>query len=80
MRKSLLGGNDRRLAETLYCSATVLTLLYRYEAAMERFHEALRVQMSTVGQNSSEVATTLTGEFILCLLSDIQRPISVLTL
>ena len=62
MRKATLGGNDPRLAESLYCSATVLTLLYRYESAMERFHEALRIQMATTGQSSNAVATTLTGK------------------
>lgn len=60
-RKLILGGNDPRLAESLYCSATVLSLHHRYESAMERFHEALRIQMTTVGQSSKEVATTLTS-------------------
>jgi tetratricopeptide (TPR) repeat protein len=64
MRKLILGGNDPRLAETLYCSASVLAVLYRYECAMERYHEALRIQMASVGQSSNEVATTLTGKVI----------------
>lgn len=61
-RKQILGGNDPRLAESLYCSASVLTLHHRYESAMERYHEALRIQMATVGQSSHEVATTLTSK------------------
>jgi len=61
IRKSLLGGNDRRVADSLYCSAIVLARLNRYESSMERYHEALRIQMSVVGQSSNEVALTLAG-------------------
>lgn len=61
MRKQILGRKDPRLAESLYYSASVLTLHHRYESAMERYHEALRIQMATIGQSSNEVATTLTS-------------------
>ena len=60
-RKNILGGNDRRVADSLYCSAIVLARLNRYESSMERYHEALRIQMSVVGQGSKEVAMTLSG-------------------
>lgn len=61
-RKLLLGGNDPRLAESLCCSATLLTIQHLYENAMARYHEALRIQMTTLGQSSNEVATTLTSK------------------
>lgn len=61
-RKLILGGNDPRLAESLYASAMVLSQHCRYESAMERYHDALRIQISTLGQSSSEVAITLTSE------------------
>ena len=61
IRKNLLGGNDRRVADSLYCSAIVLARLNRYESSMERYHEALRIQMSASGQSSNEVAMTLSG-------------------
>lgn len=60
-RKQILGGNDPRLAESLYCSASILSLQRRYESAMERYHEALRIQIVSKGQSSNEVATTLTS-------------------
>jgi len=60
IRKNLLGGNDHLVAETLYSSAIVLARLNRYEASMERYHEALRIQMA-VSQDSNEVARTLAG-------------------
>ena len=41
IRKNLLGSNDHLVAETLYASAVVLAKLNRYEASMERYHEAL---------------------------------------
>ncbi|KAL7543830.1 hypothetical protein ACHAXR_013162 [Thalassiosira sp. AJA248-18] len=58
LRKNLLGGNDRLVADTLYSSAVVLARLNRYEASMERYHEALRIQMAD-SQDSNEVARTL---------------------
>ncbi|KAL9178952.1 hypothetical protein ACHAXT_011925 [Thalassiosira profunda] len=60
IRKNLLGNNDPLVAETLYGSAVVLARLNRYEASMERYHEALRCQMADC-QDSSEVARTLAG-------------------
>mmetsp|Transcript_22415 Transcript_22415/g.48576 ORF Transcript_22415/g.48576 Transcript_22415/m.48576 type:complete len:1615 (+) Transcript_22415:1-4845(+) len=60
IRKNLLGGNDHLVAETLYSSAIVLARLNRYEASMERYHEALRIQMAD-SQDSNEVARTLAG-------------------
>jgi len=60
IRKNLLGGNDHLVAETLYSSAIVLARLNRYEASMERYHEALRIQMADC-QDSNEVARTLAG-------------------
>ena len=65
-RKLILGENDPRLAESLYASAMVLTQHCRYESAMERYHDALRIQISTLGQSSNEVAITLTSEAIRC--------------
>ena len=67
IRRNLLGGNDHLVAETLYASAVVLARLNRYEASMERYHEALRIQMSD-SQDSSEVARTLAGKCC-CVLS-----------
>ena len=61
IRKSLLGGNDLLVADTLYASAVVLSRLNRYEASMERYHEALRIQMAA-SQDSNEVARTLSGK------------------
>jgi tetratricopeptide (TPR) repeat protein len=61
IRRNVLGGNDCSVAETLYCSASVLARLNRYESSMERYHEALRIQMSAYGQGSKEVALTLAG-------------------
>ena len=61
IRRNLLGGNDRLVSETLYSSAVLLARLYRYEASMERYHEALRIQMND-SQDSNEVARTLAGE------------------
>ena len=58
IRKNLLGSNDHLVAETLYASAVVLSQLSRYEASMERYHEALRIQMND-SQDSNEVARTL---------------------
>ena len=60
IRKNLLGGNDHLVADTLYASAVVLARLNRYEASMERYHEALRIQMAD-SQDSNEVARTLAG-------------------
>mmetsp|Transcript_26648 Transcript_26648/g.63910 ORF Transcript_26648/g.63910 Transcript_26648/m.63910 type:complete len:2683 (+) Transcript_26648:137-8185(+) len=60
IRKNLLGGNAHLVAETLYSSAVVLARLNRYEASMERYHEALRIQMAD-SQDSNEVARTLAG-------------------
>lgn len=62
IRKNLLGGNDHLVAETLYSSAVVLARLNRYEASMERYHEALRIQMAD-SQDSNEVARTLAGKY-----------------
>lgn len=62
IRKNLLGGNDHLVAETLYSSAIVLARLNRYEASMERYHEALRIQMAD-SQDSNEVARTLAGKY-----------------
>jgi tetratricopeptide (TPR) repeat protein len=62
IRKQLLGGNDRLVAETLYASAVVLARLNRYEASMERYHGALRIQMAE-SQDSNEVARTLSGKY-----------------
>jgi tetratricopeptide (TPR) repeat protein len=61
IRRNILGGNDCSVAESLYCSASVLARLNRYESSMERYHEALRIQMSAFGQGSKEVALTLAG-------------------
>lgn len=61
IRRNILGGNDCSVAESLYCSASVLARLNRYESSMERYHEALRIQMSAFGQGSKEVAFTLAG-------------------
>lgn len=61
IRKSLLGGNDLLVADTLYASAVVLSRLNRYESSMERYHEALRIQMAA-SQDSNEVARTLSGK------------------
>ena len=61
IRRNILGGNDCSVAESLYCSASVLSRLNRYESSMERYHEALRIQMSAFGQGSKEVAFTLAG-------------------
>ena len=61
IRKNLLGSNDHLVAETLYSSAVVLARLSRYEASMERYHEALRIQMND-SQDSNEVARTLAGK------------------
>ena len=65
IRKSLLGGNDLLVADTLYASAVVLSRLNRYEASMERYHEALRIQMAA-SQDSNEVARTLSGKSLFC--------------
>lgn len=59
IKKDLLG-DDHLVAETLYASANVLSRLGKYEASMERYHEALRLQMAD-SQDSSEVARTLGG-------------------
>ena len=64
IRKNLLGGNDHLVADTLYASAVVLARLGRYEASMERYHEALRIQMAD-SQDSNEVARTLGGKHVL---------------
>ena len=61
IRRNILGANDSSVAESLYCSASVLARLNRYESSMERYHEALRIQMSAFGQGSKEVAFTLAG-------------------
>ena len=61
IRRNILGVNDCSVAESLYCSASVLARLNRYESSMERYHEALRIQMSAFGQGSKEVAFTLAG-------------------
>ena len=61
IRRNILGGNDCSVAESLYCSASVLARLNRYQSSMERYHEALRIQMSIFGQGSKEVALTLAG-------------------
>jgi tetratricopeptide (TPR) repeat protein len=60
IRKNLLGGNDRLVADTLFASAEIFARLNRYEASMERYHEALRIQMAD-SQDSNEVARTLAG-------------------
>ena len=62
IRKNLLGGNHRLVSDTLYSSAVLLARLNRYEASMERYHEALRIQMND-SQDSNEVARTLAGEY-----------------
>jgi len=61
IRKIHLGVNSRRVSETLFSSAVVLARLNRYAASMERYHEALRIQMID-SQDSNDVARTLTGE------------------
>jgi tetratricopeptide (TPR) repeat protein len=61
IRKNHLGVNSRRVSETLFSSAVVLARLNRYAASMERYHEALRIQMID-SQDSNDVARTLTGE------------------
>ncbi len=61
IRKKLLGSDDTAVAETLYFSALVLAQLNRYEASLERFNEALRIQMKH-NQDSHEVARTLAGK------------------
>jgi hypothetical protein len=61
IRKNLLGVNNRRVSETLFSSAVVLARLNRYAASMERYHEALRIQMID-SQDSNDVARTLSGE------------------
>ena len=61
IRRNIVGANDCSVAESLYCSASVLARLNRYESSMERYHEALRIQMSAFGQGSNEVALTLAG-------------------
>ena len=61
IRKNLLGVNNLRVSETLFSSANVLARLNRYAASMERYHEALRIQMID-NQDSNDVARTLTGE------------------
>jgi tetratricopeptide (TPR) repeat protein len=63
LRKKLLGGDDVSVAETLYCSALVLARLNRYEASLERYKEALRIQMN-YNQDSHEVASTLAGKLL----------------
>jgi hypothetical protein len=62
IRKNLLGANNPLVSETLLSSAALLSRLNRYEASMERYHEALRIQM-TYSQNSDDVARTLAGEY-----------------
>lgn len=61
LRKRILGGEDIAVAETLYFSALVLARMNRYEASMERFNEALRIQMN-FEKDSHEVARTLAGK------------------
>ena len=64
LRKKLLGDDDTAVADTLYYSALVLARLNRYEASLERFSEALRIQMNH-DQDSHEVARTLAGKYSL---------------